>query len=482
VTARQLSAFDAQFLAETGNTLAHYTGITVVGPAPDGSSVTREDVMARVQARIADLGPLRWKLKEVPLGLDHPVLVECDPVIGAHVSEIPAPAPGGDRELGRIVAAVLEQPLPRGRPLWRIDVVTGLSGGRSAVLTTLHHAVADGVSAALIFGALVVDHDGPVRRALPAVRPIGARSLFLRGVREAVTQPVRAVQTGVKVLPHLDQSPSLRSIPGVAPLAATARGVDDLVGSLRGRPRKVPVRAVAAPRSRFNGPLSSGRIVAFGSVPVSVVKDLKNAHSVTFNDIVIAGVSGGLRRRMQVTGGAPDAPLVAFVPTSVRGKAPDGTFGNAISSYVVPIPTHRDDPAARIRFTRRAMTAVKERHEAIPTTLLTDTNALIPPALFGAVAGVAMRLMDSGSVAPPVNLTISNVPGPPQRVRAFGHEVVAQYPASLIFGGVGLNITVVSYGDALEIGMVGDAELVPDLWDLVGDVREEFAQMHAAIS
>jgi WS/DGAT/MGAT family acyltransferase len=480
---RQLSAFDAQFLSETGNTLAHYTGITILEPDEAGMGVTRDEVVTRVSERLQRLDPLRWQLQAVPLGLDHPVFVEVDVDVEAHVYERPAPAPGTDRELADIVAEILENRLDRDRPLWRIDVVTGLSGNRSAVLTTLHHAVADGVAAAAIFGELMIDaapRGGPVAQRA-AARPTRA-DLFVRGVRRTVAHPLRSASAGVGVLPHLDQSPSLRSIPGVARIAGAARGVERLAARATGAtPRPVPT-VVAAPRSRFNGPLSATRTVAFASMPLHVVKDHKNAHGVTFNDIVIAAVAGGLRRRMEATGDLPDAPLVAFVPTSVRAPAADGGFGNAISSFVVPIPTHRADPARRIRFAHRSMEAAKERHKGIPTTLLADMNGLIPPILFGTVAGVAMRLMDSGQVAPPVNLTISNVPGPPFRVTSFGRTVAAQYPASLIFGGVGLNVTVVSYDDQLEIGMVGDGELLPDLHELVGDVCEEFAALHAAIS
>lgn len=478
----QLSAFDAQFLAETGNTLAHYTGITIVEPGDDGSTVTRDEVIERVRARIGDLAPLRWKLHTVPLGLDHPVFVESDPDIPAHVRQVTVEAPGSDVELGRVVAEILEEQLPRDRPLWRIDVVHGLAGGRAAILTTLHHAAADGVAAAAIFGTLMIDHDGPSRPVRRAALVPRRRELLVRGTRGALLNPVRGLRAGVRVLPHLDQSPSLRSIPGVPQIAGVARRAERVAAWATGAPQKTPPAVVAAPRTRFNGALSASRIVAFGSVPVQIVKDLKNHHEVTFNDVVIAGVAGGLRRRLLATDEVPDAPLVAFVPTSVRSTDAAGGFGNAISSFVVPIPTHLDEPARRIRFARRAMVAAKERHQGIPTSLLADTNALIPPVVFGAVAGVAMQLMDSGRVAPPVNLTISNVPGPPFRISAFGREVSGQYPASLIFGGVGLNITVVSYGDALEIGMVGDGELLPDLWDLVEDVRQEFAALHAAIS
>lgn len=110
--------------------------------------------------------------------------------------------------------------------------------------------------------------------------------------------------------------------------------------------------------------------------------------------------------------------MVACVPTSVCAAGDDGAYGNAISSFIVPIPTHENDPRRRIAFAHRTMSAAKARHVDIPTTLRPDTNALIPAGLFGPVTSAAMRAMDAGLVGPPVNLTISDAPGPPARVHA----------------------------------------------------------------
>jgi WS/DGAT/MGAT family acyltransferase len=232
---------------------------------------------------------------------------------------------------------------------------------------------------------------------------------------------------------------------------------------------------------RFNAPLSPRRSIAFGGVDVEVVRALKNAHDVSFNDVVVAAVAGGLRRRLSAGGENPAEPLLAFVPTNVRTTDHDGGIENAISSFVVPIPTDREHAADRIRDARDAMIEAKARHAAVPATLLEDANAMVFPVVFGPMAAGMLRLMGTSLVAPPLNLTLSNVPGPPMRLYLDGAPLQTVAPLSLVFDGVALNVTVVSYAGRLEIGVVGDAEAVPDAWGIVGDIEAEFAELSAAL-
>jgi len=216
-------------------------------------------------------------------------------------------------------------------------------------------------------------------------------------------------------------------------------------------------------------------------VPFAEVKRIKAAHGVTVNDVVIALIGGALRRRLLATDDLPDAPLVAFVPVSVRKPEQVSAFGNAFSSFIVPLPTDREDPLERLRAAHEAMVAVKGRHRDVPDTLLPDANGLIPPVLFGPVSSAAVRLLGSGLVSPPMNLLLSNVPGPPVRLTMAGAPVAQQLPMSLVLDGVGLNITAVTYADDLAVGAVADAEAMPDAWELMDDVAAELEALAATV-
>jgi WS/DGAT/MGAT family acyltransferase len=344
-----------------------------------------------------------------------------------------------------------------------------------------HHAAADALAFATILGLLLdVTPDSASRTDLPPhvprVAPPVASRRALTMARRTATHPVRAARSGAKMLPYLDQVPMLRALPG----ARTAMGAARRAQGLRG-PAKDHGEYLHAPRMRFNGPLSPGRSVAYGRVDLSVVRELKGASGVSFNDVVVAAVAGGLRRRLQATDGVPAEPLLAFVPSSVRTPGEDGRISNAISSYVVPVPTHLAEPSGRLRAAAAGMDLAKSRHADAPTTLLEDANELIFPMVFAPLAGGIMRLMGSGYVAPPLNLVLSNVPGPPVRLYLDGAPMEEVAPLSLVFDGATLNITVVSYAGQMEIGVVGDRELVDDAWELVADIEAEFADLHASI-
>ena len=85
------------------------------------------EVKALLEERLHLLPPLRWRLVEVPLGLDLPYWVD-DPDFDLefHVRETAMPAPGDDRQLAETVQRVFGRPLDRGRPLWEIYVIHGL--------------------------------------------------------------------------------------------------------------------------------------------------------------------------------------------------------------------------------------------------------------------------------------------------------------------------------------------------------------------
>lgn len=476
---RKLSSFDAQFLTGEGsNTYGHYAALSIFEAEPGAAAPDREAVCRLVEERIDRIKPLRWRLSEVPFGLDHPSFVDGPVDVRAHVREARVLDVHADGQIGAVVERVLEEPMDKTVPLWEIHVVVGEDPSRTAIITKLHHAAADGLAAAVVL-AMLFDPE-PDGRELPApdevdgVGQAGPTERLVRGALGAAVHPLKALRVLPSALPHLDQIPALRSLPGVQSLTRGARAAQRITPGADAERSDFET----APKTRMSGALSGERRVAFRSYPVDSVREIKAANGVKFNDVVLALVAGALRRRLSADDDLPEDPLLAFVPTSVRPSG-DPTFGNAISSYVVPIPTHRAAPAERLDFANATMNAAKERHRAVPNTLLADANMLIPPALFKTVSGGALRLIGSERSNPPVNVIISNVPGPPAPVYCAGTEAVEQFPLSLVFGGCGLNVTVVSYAGKLAVGIVGDRVLVPDVWELMDDFGAELEELLA---
>src|SRR5262245_31153835 len=202
---RQLSSLDAQFLAvESARIYGHvaYLGIYDPSTAP-GGKLNGERVRALMAQRLHLMPPLRWRLVQVPLGLDLPYWAE-DPDFNLefHIRETALPAPGDARQLAETVQRVFARQLDRGRPLWEIYVIHGLEHGRVGLLTKIHHAVVDGISGNEIMATLldpepegrVVDPP-PEDDGAPPPRLPRDRSMLLRGLRGIPRYPVRALRS-----------------------------------------------------------------------------------------------------------------------------------------------------------------------------------------------------------------------------------------------------------------------------------------------
>jgi hypothetical protein len=168
----------------------------------------------------------------------------------------------------------------------------------------------------------------------------------------------------------------------------------------------------------------------------------------------------------------------------VSTRLPDAKarYGNAITSIIAPIPTHLSDARERLAFAHETLARAKQRSREASPTLMSDINDPIPAPIFGIAARGLMELVSSRFVRPPVNLIISNVPGSPAELRCHGAPLVAHYPTSLVFAGFTLNITVVSYQNGLDIGITGDAQTLPDAWELINDFRLELAELTALVT
>jgi len=186
-----------------------------------------------------------------------------------------------------------------------------------------------------------------------------------------------------------------------------------------------------------------------------------------FNDVVMAVCAGALRRYLDGCDSLPADPLVAMVPVSIRSGDEADKWTNRVFALTASLPTNVDDPEERVRAMSVTMNAAKQRFEMMPAELIMDFTQFAMPAL----ATRAIRLATSTRVVdrlnPPFNLVISNVPGPRQPLYAAGARMKHYYPVSTITDGQGLNITVQSYTDTLDFGLVSCRELVPDLWDLL---------------
>ncbi|WP_214323893.1 WS/DGAT/MGAT family O-acyltransferase [Nonomuraea sediminis] len=463
----QLTPLDAQFLHfETATNVANIAGLAILE-----GDVNRSDLQALLEQRLPHVPAMRRKLAPVPFGLDHPYWVQEDDLdLDYHVREIGLPPPGDDRQLAEQISRLHARRLDRNRPLWEIDLIHGLSGGRMGLYTKIHHAAVDGVGGADVLAALLdltpvpALRDGEPERDEP---PPDRLEMLGRALIRLGANPAQAVRFAARALPHLDEIPVVSWMPGT-------RLVSGLARRLAGSGEAPGLPSLPAPRTPFSGPVSAHRRFAFVSLPLDEIKLVRKAFEATVNDVVMAVCAGALRRWLAAHGGVPAQPLVAGIPFSLREAGVGG--GNQVAFMTAPLAVQVDDPVERLRQVRQAMQRIKERFSLAPARWLREFSESMPAALMGLASRSAFGLV--GQTAPPINVAISNVPGPQFPLYVCGARLLTHYPVSVITDvSGGVNITAFSYNGSLDIGVVTDREMVPDAWELTGYLRSSLDEL-----
>lgn len=459
----RLTGLDDFFLSmETPTSHMHVAGLAVYDPSEVEGGLTLDRAIEAFDARMHLAPPFRRKLAPVPFGLHHPLWVEDGSFnIRNHVRRIAVPAPGGEAELAELVAHLVAVPLDRSRPLWEMWLIEGLEDGRVAILTKVHHAAIDGAAGNQITVAVLdVEPDpGPPPPADPPWRPDRTPSeaeLLAYAATSLSRQPLKLFK-------------------------AARRTVESVLGTRR-MPfdrRVAPRSPLTAPRTSLNRPLTGARDYAHTTLSLSRVKALKDAYGVKVNDVVLALCGGALRSYFDGLDEQVDGPLVAMVPVSVRTDDQRGGEGNHVSQMRVSLATDVDDPAERIHAICAGTQQAKARH-AVGADNLQNWAEFAAPAVAGAAARIYSRLHAASLHAPIFNVTISNVPGPPFPLYTAGAKLEHHYPVGPIFDGGGLNMTVMSYLDHLDFGLLACPDVVDDVRVIADGLHAALAELEVA--
>ncbi len=241
-----------------------------------------------------------------------------------------------------------------------------------------------------------------------------------------------------------------------------------------------PPAPFSAPATSMNGPLTADRSFAASSLSLDTVKDVKNAFGCTVNDVVLTMCAGALRRYLDERDEHPDGPLVAMVPVSVRTEDQKGTHGNQVSMMLTSLATDLDDPVERLNVIHQSTVIAKEQQHAIGADTLQEWAEFAAPAIFGRAARLYSNTRIADRHRPIFNVTISNVPGPPFPLYVAGARVLDTYPMGPIFDGGGLNITLMSYLDRVDFGLVACPDLIPDVWVIADGLCDALDELEAA--
>jgi diacylglycerol O-acyltransferase len=369
--------------------------------------------------------------------------------IDYHLRRSALPRPGRVRDLLELVSRLHGTLLDRHRPLWEASLVEGLSDGRFAVYTKIHHSLLDGVSAQRLM----------IRAMSPDPDDRETRVPWTLGPKPRKAGPSRSV---------------LRSLVDVAgSIAALAPSTLSLArAALIEQQLTLPFRA---PKTMFNVPIGGARRAAAQSWPLARIKGVKNATGTTVNDVVLAMCSGALRAYLSEQEALPDAPLVAMVPVSLRSAHEQDAGGNMVGTILCNLATDIEDPAKRLEAISASMRANKKVFAELPRTQALALSAFLS---FGVALAVVPGFVTSAP--PPFNIVISNVPGAREPMYWNGARLDGNYPLSIALDGQALNITLTNTAGNLDFGLVGCRRSVPHLQRLLGHLEDSLTDLERA--
>ncbi len=439
-------------------------------------------------------------------GWRNPVWVDDEDFdLSYHVRRAALPRPGSGTQLEELVARLQSRRLDRSRPLWELTLVEGLEHGRVAIVTKVHQALVDGISA-VDLGQVVLDAQADVpAQPTPAWQPAPEPSmveLVVGAVADSVRRPTRIVE-------------SLRS--GVGDAGSVAGKVVGGAGSLAGRmvggaaervnealgPLALAARTAArpTPRSPLNPDIGEHRRFLMVATDLADYRRVRNQLSperrprgrggkgrpmmtttpplpddvvVSINDVVLAVVAGAMRTWLLTRGEPvpPTAVVRALVPMSVRGGESLERTGARVASLLVDLPTGEASPLIRLYQISYQTKAHKEAGQAVDAPAIAGIAGFAPPTLHSLGARLA-----SGLSRRLFNVVITNVPGPQQPLYLDGARMLASFPVIPLAKGQGLSIGLTSYDGGVYFGLNGDREAMADL-DVLGTcLRESLAEL-----
>jgi WS/DGAT/MGAT family acyltransferase len=264
-------------------------------------------------------------------------------------------------------------------------------------------------------------------------------------------------------------------------LPQAAGSIGSAAGGIAARSALVTGRRAAgslglAPRMALNAPVTAARAFATVTLPLPELKVLGKAHAATLNDLVLWLVATALRAHFERRGELPRKSMVAAVPVSLRAKG-DTSVDNQASLTLLSLGTHVADDRRRLDHVKAATQAMKRTLSKVKNVLPTDFPSLGVPWLTGAASAIYRRA--SARLPPLANVAISNVPGPPVPLYLAGAKMLTNYPCSIVTHGLGLNVTVQSYDQSLDFGLMADAKAMPDVRKLAAAVAAAFDALRA---
>ncbi len=458
-----LSGLDHSFLVMEGpGTHMHIAAVLVLEAEPlrrpDGG-VDFDRIRESIDSRLHLVPRYRQRLAWIPLE-GRPVWVDDEHFnLRYHLRHTSLPKPGDEAQLKQLAGGVMSQQLDRSRPLWEMWVVEGLSDDRFAVISKVHHCMIDGIAGVDLFELLLdLSPEGgvePAREWTPRPAPSGLALLRDALLRRAVA-PIDVARAARTALQRLDRARA----DAADRLQALSETLSDALRPTSDTP--------------LNRPVGPHRRLEWLSIDLDRVKGVKDRLGGTVNDVVLATVSGAVRRYLEARGLAVDElDFRVLAPVSMRTRRDRGAPGNRISAWLVQLPLAERDPVRVLERICERTGELKARHSALGAEALAGATEWTGSTLLSLGLQLVVRVR-------PFNLVVTNVPGPQIPLYLCGARLLASYPVVPLFDNQALGVALFSYAGRMYFGLNGEWEQLPDLHEFRDALETSFEELAAA--
>ena len=446
---KKLSLVDKGFLASENRETPMHVASLALYTLPDGANEQEflHGLAANVRNADALLPPFGDRLRLGRLGLAGNAYWEPDAAMDMdyHVRHSALPKPGRYRELFNLASRLHGTLLERSRPLWEMHLIEGLQNRQFAVYTKTHHAAVDGARSIHISRSMLsADADHILDESPLSLESWTRYKNALRAGKQAAHSDAELRNVADVLKSTFDSSAHL-----IRALSAFSRTWVGRGGDLALPHRRVPI-------SSLNHSIHGARRFVAQSWPFARINAVGKAFGGTFNDAVLAICSGALREYLNNHAELPDQSLKSMVPVSLR-QAGDVESGNAVAAISADLATDIADPARRIQAIMASVRAGKAFYAGMsPREIELVSTLLQSPTLLLLPLGLMSKL-------PPYNVAISNVPGIREPMYWNGARLDGSYPLSIVTDGMAMNITLVSYDQNVDFGIVACRRSVPQV-------------------
>ncbi len=386
--------------------------------------------------------------------------------VARHVVAVPPGTVRGKKGLQRLVGELAVTPLDPDHPLWRMDLVPRYRGG-SAVIMRIHHCYADGIALIQVLLTMTDTEREAAPRPPPRARRGRRRA---RGLLEVLPPPLEQVAGATLRMSRDLWAGSMHALRDPAGALELAVAGADTLGEL--------ARTVATPadtHTRFHRRLSGVKHVAWAEpMPLDDIKRVSKALGCTVNDVLVSCAAGALRRYLEARGDDVDGlEFRAEVPVNLRPPGQDFTrLGNRFGLVLLDLPIGVANPFERLFEVHRRMEALKSSRQPVAAYLMLNAMGRLPEA-------VERPMLEFFTTK--ATTVMTNVPGPREPLYFAGSEL-----AQLLFwvpqaGLVGIGVSILSYRNAVQIGVIADDNLIPDPDRVAEAFRPEFGALAARV-